>query len=114
MSNDLDVLALPRGEPLVPPGWSTAVAAITHPDVRRVMVIGAADIGKSTFCRVLLGAARASGRTAALLDADVGQKTVGPPACVTASEASGSRLVFVGTTDPVRGWRCVVDGTRTL
>src|SRR3954447_17169286 len=110
MSNDLEQLVQLTGEPLVPPGWRAAVAAVTHADVRRVMVIGAADVGKSTFCRILLGAARASGRTAALLDTDVGQKTVGPPACVTASEASGSRLVFVGTTDPVRGRRHVVDG----
>src|SRR4051812_33348309 len=114
MSNDLELLTLTAGDPLVPPGWRAAVAAITHQDVRRVMVIGAADVGKSTLCRVLLGAARASGRTAAFLDADVGQKTVGPPACVTASEESGSRLVFVGTTDPVRGWHRIVDGTRTL
>src|SRR5215210_1131069 len=114
MSNELELLALTTGEPPVPSGWRAALAAITHQDVRRVLVIGLADVGKSTFCRILLGAARASGRTAALLDTDVGQKTVGPPACVTASEESGSRLVFVGTTDPVRGWRRIVHGTRTL
>src|SRR4051812_43409815 len=58
MSNDLELLTLTAGDPLVPPGWRAAVAAITHQDVRRVMVIGAADVGKSTLCRVLLGAAR--------------------------------------------------------
>src|SRR5215211_2632557 len=106
MSNDLEQLALTAGEALVAPGWRAAVMDIMHQDVRRVMVIEAADVGKSTFCCVLLGPARASGRTAALLYTDVGQKTVGPLACVTASEEGGSRLVFVGTTDPVRGWPC--------
>ena len=97
-----------------PPDWSDVAARITHESVRRVMVVGAADVGKSTFCHFLLRTARAGGRTAALLDTDVGQKTVGPPACVTVAEGDSSKLVFVGTTDPVQGWRRVVDGARWL
>jgi polynucleotide 5'-hydroxyl-kinase GRC3/NOL9 len=97
-----------------PPEWSDVAARITHESVRRVMVIGAADVGKSTFCRFLFRTARAGGRTTALLDTDVGQKTVGPPACVTLAEGNSSKLAFVGTTDPVQGWRRVVDGARRL
>jgi hypothetical protein len=97
-----------------PPEWSDVAARITHESVRRVMVIGAADVGKSTFCHFLLRTARAGGRTAALLDTDVGQKTVGPPACVSLAEGNSSKLVFVGATDPVQGWRRVVDGARWL
>src|SRR5215207_1900250 len=44
MSNDLEQLALTAGEALVPPGWRAAVIDIMHQDVRRVMVIGAADV----------------------------------------------------------------------
>jgi len=95
-----------------PPDWSDVAARITHESVRRVMVIGAADVGKSTFCHFLLRTARAGGRTAALLDTDVGQKTVGPPACVTPAGGDSSKLAFVGTTDPVQGWWRVVDGAR--
>ncbi len=98
----------------VPTDWSDAAARITEEDVRRVMVLGAADVGKSTLCRFLSQKVDATGRSAAFLDADVGQKTVGPPACVTLVEGNRSKLVFVGTTDPVRGWRRVVDGTRVL
>ena len=98
----------------VPPDWSDAAAWIANSSVRRVMVIGAADVGKSTLCRFLLEEARARGRMAALLDTDVGQKMIGPPACLTLTEGSSSKLVFVGTIDPVRGWRRVVDGTRVL
>ena len=98
----------------VPADWSDAAARITEEDVRRVMVLGAADVGKSTLCRFLSQKVDATGRSAALLDADVGQKTVGPPACVTLVEGNRSKLVFVGTTDPVQDWRRVVGGTRVL
>jgi len=104
----------PRLDLHVPPGWSDAAASMTHEGVRRLMVIGAADVGKSTVCRFLLGEARAKGRKAALLDTDVGQKTVGLPACVTLAKADRSTLVFIGSVEPVRGWRRVVGGTRVL
>jgi polynucleotide 5'-kinase involved in rRNA processing len=48
-----------------------------------IALIGALDTGKSTLARRLLAQALAAGRTGALVDADVGQKTVGPPTTVT-------------------------------
>ena len=48
-----------------------------------VLLIGGMDTGKTTLSRELLTAALAAGRPAALLDADVGQKTVGPPATIS-------------------------------
>ena len=48
-----------------------------------VLLIGGMDTGKTTLSRELLAAALAAGRPAALLDADVGQKTVGPPATIS-------------------------------
>ena len=56
----------------------------------------------------------------ALLDTDLGQKTVGPPACVTLGRpgAGGgvelTGLAFAGETDPVRAWRLVADGVERL
>lgn len=47
-----------------------------------VMLVGAPDTGKSTFARHLLAAALAAGKTAAYVDADIDQTTVGPPGCV--------------------------------
>jgi polynucleotide 5'-hydroxyl-kinase GRC3/NOL9 len=86
--------------------------------MRRVLVIGPPDAGKSSFCRALVGAV-AQHRATALLDGDVGQKTIGPPACLTLGRAVGGSLAlcalaFVGTTDPVRGWKRVIDGLRGL
>ena len=98
----------------MPDDWAEAAARILAVGVRRAVVLGSADMGKSTFCRFLIDEARRTGRTAALLDADIGQKTVGPPACVTLAEERGTRLVFVGATNPIQGWRRTIEGVRTL
>ena len=97
-----------------PPEWVEAAEHICRLAPARVLVIGARDAGKSTFCRFLYDAAAQLGRSAALLDTDVGQKTVGPPACVTMRDRNGMRLAFVGTTNPVLGWRRLIEGTRRL
>jgi polynucleotide 5'-hydroxyl-kinase GRC3/NOL9 len=53
------------------------------------------------------------------MDTDLGQKLVGPPACVTLG-AGPTRspdlvgLAFVGTTDPVKGWKSLQEGARAL
>ncbi|MGZ8598736.1 MAG: Clp1/GlmU family protein [Actinomycetota bacterium] len=77
-----------------------------------IVLVGGLDTGKSTLSRSLLSAAIAAGRPAAYLDADVGQKAVGPPATVTlrmvrsADDLEPDRftvedvLSFVGSTTP--------------
>ncbi|MFM8944559.1 MAG: Clp1/GlmU family protein [Actinomycetota bacterium] len=79
---------------------------------RTVMLVGGLDVGKTTLARRLLAAALAAGKRAALLDADLGQKTVGPPTAVTlrmvreeadlAPEALAREdaMAFVGGTSP--------------
>ena len=77
-----------------------------------VLVLGTTDTGKTTF---LLSAARAlvsAGRTAALVDTDLGQSEIGPPATVgaAAAEAEFTSLrslpllgaAFVGAVSPAR------------
>ncbi len=73
-----------------------------------IMLIGAADSGKTSLARYLVEDALDSGLTAAFVDGDVGAATVGPPACagmrilgsaddlVTLHEAD--ELRFVGST----------------
>jgi len=100
------------------PGWKEAARRITAPGIRRVLVLGPADSGKSTLCRLLLRTA--SERDPALLDADPAQKLVGPPACVTLGRLGTdgsltlSALAFVGALDPLRSWRRLVAGTELL
>jgi polynucleotide 5'-hydroxyl-kinase GRC3/NOL9 len=85
--------------------------------VRRALVLGPGDSGKSTFCRVLRRRAARSGRGSVLLDADPAQKLVGPPACVTLGRGEAlalSALAFTGALDPLRGWRRSVAGVGRL
>ncbi|NOY54427.1 MAG: hypothetical protein GXP34_00365 [Actinobacteria bacterium] len=75
-----------------------------------VMLLGAPDTGKTSFARRFLESAVGAGKRAAYIDADVGQTTVGPPACVglkwlreradleTLEEAD--ELRFVGSISP--------------
>lgn len=73
-----------------------------------VLLLGAADTGKTTFARQLLAAAIATGKRAAFVDADIGESTVGPPTCVGLKWvndpadlddlANADRLQFVGST----------------
>jgi polynucleotide 5'-hydroxyl-kinase GRC3/NOL9 len=103
----------------VPNAWAEAVAKLAAGSVRRILVVGPADSGKSTLCRVLFAAARDAGRRPSIIDTDLGQKIVGPPACVTLGagpervpELTG--FAFVGTTDPVKGWTRLLQGARAL
>ncbi len=77
-----------------------------------VMLVGSLDTGKTTMARQILQAAVAADKTAAYVDADVGQTTVGPPACVGLKWIRGpadldeleraDQLQFVGSTSPNR------------
>jgi polynucleotide 5'-hydroxyl-kinase GRC3/NOL9 len=91
-----------------------------------VVLVGGLDTGKTSLSRNVLTAAVEAGRPAALLDADVGQKTVGPPATVTlkmvrsaADLEPGSLVVademsFVGSTSAQGHLLPVVAGVARL
>jgi len=76
------------------------------------MLIGGLDTGKTTIAMEAVRIALSEGRTPVLVDADVGNSTVGPPACVGmkvfSSEADletldqPDALQFVGAVTPSR------------
>jgi polynucleotide 5'-kinase involved in rRNA processing len=75
-----------------------------------VMLMGAPDTGKTSLARKILAEALSAGRTAAMVDADVGQTTIGPPTCVGLKYVSSrahldeleraDALRFVGSVSP--------------
>jgi polynucleotide 5'-hydroxyl-kinase GRC3/NOL9 len=103
-----------------PPDWQAALRHIVAAAFRRVLVLGAPNAGKSTFCRLLLPYIAEVTRPAALLDADPGQKLFGPPACITLARSVArfpptvSGLVFLGSTDPLSAWPRLISGSRRL
>jgi polynucleotide 5'-hydroxyl-kinase GRC3/NOL9 len=80
----------------LPPAWSKAI--IDACASRRIVVLGATDMGKSTFIRAFLAH---SGRAAMLIDLDLGQKMIGPPGTVALGRlepAMVDRFIFIGST----------------
>ena len=65
----------------VKPDWRKLASRVVKPQ-QSVLVIGATDAGKSTFCRFLVDFALAKGFTVACIDADVGQSQIGPPTTI--------------------------------
>ena len=81
-------------------------------DKRTVLLVGGLDAGKSTLARAILIAALEAGRPGALIDGDLGQKTIGPPVTVGLKLirsiedlepdrlSQADALAFVGATSP--------------
>jgi polynucleotide 5'-hydroxyl-kinase GRC3/NOL9 len=90
------------------------------------MLVGGLDSGKSTLARQIASAGVTAGLTVAILDADVGQSTVGPPTTVglrlcrseadldAEAMATADHLAFVGSTSPQGHLLPLVVGSRLL
>jgi polynucleotide 5'-hydroxyl-kinase GRC3/NOL9 len=107
----------------IPASWAWSAAEIMQHQWRKVLVIGAVDRGKSTYCHFLSQHLRSAGLRVAVVDADVGQKDIGPPATITLgypepalalAEVKPAALYFVGAVSPVGHLLPMVVGTRQL
>ncbi|MEM4900076.1 MAG: Clp1/GlmU family protein [Thermofilum sp.] len=64
----------------VPESWVKAAEEIASTGPKRILVVGDIDSGKTAFSTLLLNTlVREGGRKIAVIDADVGQKSIGPP-----------------------------------
>lgn len=86
-----------------------------------VMLVGATDTGKSTLARWLIEKACSRGHTAAWLDADLGQSSLGIPGTLNlvtvAGESSAAvdrAAFFVGSTSPRGHMLQILTGLRRL
>lgn len=87
-------------------------------------VIGAPDVGKSTFARYLYRRLCAESRRTAFLDGDPGQSTLGPPATMTLAMGQNGESAwppsgktwrrFVGAVSPTRHMLPVLVGAARL
>jgi len=107
----------------VPQEWETAAAEIFERRLQTVLVIGGSSAGKSSFCRYLAEALLARQAEVAVVDADIGQSSLGPPAMVTLgyvttpvdfSTVSPAAFYFVGSTGPMGRFLPLVIGTASL
>lgn len=104
--------------------WEKLASRIVKPQ-QVVLVIGATDVGKSTFCRFLADAAVDRGLKTAFVDTDVGQSQIGPPTTIGMKsfhpESSpiqfnsiADQLYFVGELSPRGHALEVLTGTRLM
>ena len=92
----------------VPDAWKSLSARI-EAEGGLTVLLGASDSGKTTLARWLERTLTAAGRRVALLDGDIGQSTIGPPATVglafatpdsTDPNLSLTALRFIGAVSP--------------
>jgi polynucleotide 5'-hydroxyl-kinase GRC3/NOL9 len=95
----------------VPEDWKvSAENVVHHKKPCLVMVIGAVDCGKTTFCTHLSNYSQRSGLKVVVIDADIGQSDIGPPATISLGVLSApltdifvlraESIFFVGLTNP--------------
>jgi polynucleotide 5'-hydroxyl-kinase GRC3/NOL9 len=90
----------------------------------RVFVLGGVDSGKTTFTHELARAGLVAGQVVAIIDADLGQSTIGPPGTVglkvlresgeDPGDGSYDALAFVGSMSPRGHFLPLVTGTAKL
>lgn len=107
----------------IPRAWERSAKRILSKSWRRIMVLGATDRGKSSYCRFLINRLLQEGHKVSFVDADIGQKDIGPPATVTLAEletdmdfanAVCQQMYFVGHINPIAHFLPLVLGTRQI
>ncbi len=68
----------------IPSSWRESAEQLFELENKRttVMVLGAVDSGKSSFCTYLINKALSEKRKVAVLDGDLGQSDIGPPSAI--------------------------------
>jgi polynucleotide 5'-hydroxyl-kinase GRC3/NOL9 len=110
----------------VPEDWKVSVEKIIHHLKKPylVMVIGAVDCGKTTFCTFLSNHCQKHGLKVAVIDADIGQSDIGPPTTISLGVLStpltdifmlrAESIIFVGLTSPSGIVDRIISGLATL
>jgi polynucleotide 5'-hydroxyl-kinase GRC3/NOL9 len=107
----------------IPDAWETAASLIAARRWRKVLILGAVDRGKSTFCHFLSQRLLAAGGRVAVVDADVGQADIGPPTAITLGYPDVAQPLtavaprawyFVGAVSPVGHLLPMVVGIQQL
>jgi len=94
----------------IPSSWHSALDAITEMKRGRIMIIGAADVGKSTLSTFLANGLLREGIGPRIIDADIGQADIGPPTTIASAfptsylyslvDLAPSTMIFIGHTSP--------------
>ncbi|MDH5770534.1 MAG: Clp1/GlmU family protein [Candidatus Bathyarchaeota archaeon] len=109
----------------VPVSWRKAVKELLSLSIpRTVMVLGDVDCGKTTFCTFMINNALSSASKTPIIDADLGQSDLGPPATIGLGLVEkpvtdlffvkATATYFVGNTSPSGVTDRVISGLTKL
>ncbi|MFH0848304.1 MAG: Clp1/GlmU family protein [archaeon] len=108
----------------IPDSWKQALEETMQIERPKIVVIGHVDSGKSAMCTCLVNAFAGEHPKLALVDADLGQADIGPPAVLSLattdeclfslSELEPAIMVFIGHTSPALVKSQVVEGLQKL
>lgn len=110
----------------VPQSWVKAFEELLNAQTKptTVLVLGAVDSGKSSFCTYMVNRLLREKRKVAVLDGDLGQSDIGPPCTVAYTivakpvtdlfNLNAKGAFFVGVTSPSTVINKVVQGLATL
>jgi polynucleotide 5'-hydroxyl-kinase GRC3/NOL9 len=106
----------------IPESWRVAIKKILSLARGLVLLIGGPDTGKTTFFRTLAYEANKSSLKVGLVDADVGQSTIGPPTTIgflglpspSGDISQPEALYFVGDNSPRGHLLETITGTRKM
>jgi polynucleotide 5'-hydroxyl-kinase GRC3/NOL9 len=89
--------------------WESTIRSIVDSG-GTALLVGGVDTGKTTFVLLTANAVAGAGKTAAIIDSDLGQSEVGPPGSVglghvhspvrSLAEVAPDEVAFVGSTTP--------------
>jgi len=107
----------------LPEAWQQAAEAI-QAESGIVMILGASNVGKTTLLKYLLERLCRQNQRVAVVDADIGQSTLGPPATISSvvfesplqpiEALAPQEMFFVGSTSPAGYFLEVIVGTKKL
>lgn len=114
---------MPGEQPKQSPEWEQALQTLATQRAR-VLILGARDVGKTTFTTLLANRQLAHGTRVAVVDADVGQSEIGPPTTIgmglleapvpTLHAIVPRAIYFVGSNTPRRRMLETVNGVRAM
>ena len=125
---EFDVLAGEKGSAndiegnTIPKSWGDAIQTALNIEGKPaiVMIVGAIDVGKTSFCAYLANMALREKRRVAIIDADLGQSDLGPPSTIgfcritkpigDPFEIEAEDICFIGVTSPSNALSEVIDG----
>jgi polynucleotide 5'-hydroxyl-kinase GRC3/NOL9 len=108
----------------IPNSWRVAASTLEEMQSGSVIILGAADVGKSTLCVYLVNKLKPKSRKLRVVDADIGQTDLGPPTTIarasptqfitSLTELESDARLFIGHTSPGYVERKLIDGIKRL